>query len=57
MSVQLAVDIFQIVGSIATAFSLLAVVSIYFNDYLRRQAEELWEFIFDCERTFIEVYK
>ncbi len=57
MSVQLAVDIFQIIGSIATAFSLLAVVSIYFNDYLRRQAEELWEFIFDCERTFIEVYK
>jgi hypothetical protein len=57
MDIQFAVDIFQIIGSIATTFSLLAVVAIYFNDYLRRQAEDLWEFLFDCERDFVEVFK
>ena len=51
------VDLAQVIGAIATALSVAVAVAIYINDYLRKQAEYLWQSLFKCEHDFREIYR
>ena len=57
MQMQTMVDVSQIVGAVATGASVVLAVGVYISDYLRKQAESLWDLLFDCESDFIQVYR